>query len=161
MVNLIFPVRAHAGLDPRPGSFSGLMDLYERNYMLLRRLLPAMLPADARQVSQAAGALDLHLHVSERFRYTSELSLTYRFEHGDGQVLLEPDLHVRIYHDARLAEVMVARLRHAPPYRLGAAEEASELYARCRANRFLYKWLCYCTRQGHGFASATGAPHNS
>ena len=38
----------------------------------------------ARQVSQAAGALDLHLHVSERFRYTSELALTYRFEREGG-----------------------------------------------------------------------------
>lgn len=160
-MKLIFPLRAHAGLDPRPGSFASLMDLYERNYMLLRRLLPAMPPASAVCVSRIDGALDLHLRIDERFRYTSELTLTYRFECESGPALLEPDLHVRIYHDARLAEVMVARLRHGPPYCLGAADDASELHARCRANRFLYKWLGYCTRQGHGFASFDAGLPNS
>ena len=125
------------------------------------RLLPAMPPADTVRVSHVAGALDLHLHVSERFRYTSELALTYRFEREGGGAVHEPDLRVRIYHDARLAEVMVARLRRVPPFVLGEAAEASELRARCHANRFLYKWLGYCTRQGHGFGAPDAALHNS
>ncbi|PWV65932.1 DUF1249 domain-containing protein [Plasticicumulans acidivorans] len=138
------------GLDVRPGSFAGLMDSYERNYMQLRRLVPAMPPAATSWVSSAAGALDVHMTVRERFRFTSELDLTYRFIDGGQRCWDEPGLRVRIYHDARQAEVMVARLRHWPVFELETELVEQQLRLRSHVNRFLARWLGYCLYQGHG-----------
>jgi uncharacterized protein YqiB (DUF1249 family) len=121
------------------GTFAGLMDLYERNYISLRRLVPVIPPMGTAQVSQVEGGLAVHLHVVERFRYTTELSLTYYFEREDKPVP-EPNLRMRIYHDARLAELMSAHLRHWPAFE---SEQHTGLHARWHVNRFLYKWLNY------------------
>lgn len=129
------------------GTFAGLMDLYERNYIGLRRLVPR-LPQDRELcASQVASGLDLYLQLLERHRYTSDLRLTYCFCKTEGP-RAEPDLHIRIYHDARQAEVMSAHLRHWPEF---AAEQCTELHNRWRVNRFLWKWLNYCLHQGHRF----------
>ena len=133
------------------GTFAGLMDLYELNYIGLRRLVPKVPEAGVCLVSQVEHALDLYLTIGDRFRYTTELNLTYRFPRGDGRVP-EPDLRVRVYHDARQAEVMAVQLRHLPAF---DASIQSELYARWHANRFLYKWLNYLLHQGHRFEAAT------
>lgn len=139
-----------------PGSFPALMDLYERNYINMRRLLPIMPPAATVRISRTPGGLDLHLRVVERCRYTSELILTYYFGQENGSLIAEPDLRIRVYHDARLAEVMAAHLRH-PGFLatelldLGRTDPIP-LYHRWRINRFLYKWLTYCLRQGHRFS---------
>jgi uncharacterized protein YqiB (DUF1249 family) len=133
------------------------MDLYERNYILMRRLAPELPPGGQGRVSRVVDGLDLHLRVLERHRYTSDLVLTYRFQRlqGPGR---EPNLSIRIYHDARVAEVLAAQLRHWPEFPdppsddLGAARQSmSRLYTRWRVNRFLYKWLGYCLYQGHRF----------
>ncbi len=151
-------LRAH----DTPGNFAALMDLYERNYINLRRLLPIMPPALAARVSRVAGSLDLHLRVLERSRYTSDLTLTYQFRQNDGTSTAEPDLRIRIYHDARMAEVMAAHLRHRATFATGfhprPQADGAHLHARWRTNRFLFKWLAYCLRQGHRF---TGQPTHS
>mgnify|MGYP002377729090 FL=1 len=138
-----------------PGTFPALMDLYECNYINMRRLLPVTPERPIHLVSRISGNLDLHLGFVERFRYTSELSLTYRF-HQAGAVLSEPDLRIRIYHDARLAEVLTAHLRHHPAFDAESLADrpadGKQLHARWKINRFLFKWLNYCLRQGHRFS---------
>jgi uncharacterized protein YqiB (DUF1249 family) len=135
-------------------TFAGLMDLYERNYIGLRRLIPLM-PRDRRPLrSRVPGGLDLHLQLLEWHRYTTDLTLTYLFERSNG-LRAEPDLQIRIYHDARQAEVMSAHLRHWPEF---AAEHCPGLHARWRANRFLWKWLNYCLYQGHCFDVTAPVP---
>ncbi len=154
---------ASSWVHDAPGSFSALMDLYERNYIQIRRLLPVMPPASAVRVSQTPGGLDLHLRIIERCPYTSELILTYQFGRDDGPPIAEPDLRIRVYHDARLAEAMAAHLRHHAALSTdlldtGRADRAS-LYLRWRINRFLYKWLSYCLRQGHRFTDFSCEPN--
>ncbi len=140
-----------AGLRVAPGSFAGLMDLYERNYIGIRRLIPTLPPAGSRLASPVPGGLTLYLDVLERFRYTTELSLTYRFP-KENVTTAEPNLRIRIYHDARLAEVMSAQLRRSPELYLTAASDCRTHLAVCwHINRFLYKWLNYCLHQGHRF----------
>ncbi|MCB1824680.1 MAG: DUF1249 domain-containing protein [Candidatus Competibacteraceae bacterium] len=138
-----------------PGSFAALMDLYERNYINLRRLLPIMPPASTVRISRVVGGLDLHLRILERSRYTSDLTLTYQFRQDHGTVIAEPNLRIRIYHDARMAEVMAARLRHRAAFiadfHPNHQADGTHLHARWRTNRFLFKWLAYCLRQGHRF----------
>lgn len=138
---------SHHCLQELSGTFAGLMDLYERNYISLRRLIPQMPQSGSVLLSRASGGLDLHLEIVECFPYTTEVILTYQFSKQD-QVLAEPNLHIRIYKDAQLAEVMSARLRNWPEFQV---QSGTQLSARWHVNRFLYKWLNYCLYQGHRF----------
>lgn len=137
-----------------PGAFAALMDLYESNYINVRRLAPALPNCPTHLISQIPDGLALHLRLLERTRYTSEISLTYQFNQAD-TLYVEPNLHIRIYHDARLAEVLAAHLRHLPAFDaeslLTHRTDGAQLYRRWKANRFLFKWLHYCLRQGHRF----------
>lgn len=144
-----------------PGTFSALMDLYECNYINMRRLIPVMPKTPVALVSRIPGSLDLYFKLIERFRYTSELSLTYRFIQY-GTAFAEPDLRVRVYHDARLAEVLTAHLRHFPAFDAESLAtqyaDSTQLHSRWKINRFLFKWLNYCLRQGHRFAEPSLQP---
>ena len=127
-----------------PRSFSGLMDLYEHNYIRLRRLAPDLDIADE-MVSISPGHLDLHLTISERCKYTTMLQLTYRFEQPQG-ISCQPDMHIRVYHDARIAEVQDRLDR-----KQRRIVTDNSLEQKWKLNRFLYKWLGYCQFQGHCF----------
>ena len=136
------PVRR--GRDVNARSFAGLMDLYEQNYMRLRNLAPDLEFADE-MISSVPGHQDLYLSVTQRCRYTTMLRLTYRFE-DEGEVLFEPDLHLKVYHDARVIEVQQFTSRTRGPLRV-----AEMIEQKWMMNRFLYKWLGYCSYQGHYF----------
>ena len=126
------------------GTFAGLMDLYEQNYIRLRNMAPDLEVADE-MLSTVPGHQDLFLSVTRRCRYTTMLRLTYQFEE-EGKLLFEPDLHLKVYHDARVVEVQQFLSRTHGPFVI------SELIDRkWRMNRFLYKWLGYCAYQGHYF----------
>src|SRR5262245_12809774 len=90
------------GLAPAR-SFASLMTLYETNYLRLRRLLGDPTSLAARSVSSAAGDLPLHVEVMERAPYTTTLRMTYWFAAGEAPSA-DPDLVIRVYRDARLAE---------------------------------------------------------
>ncbi len=151
--------------SPAPRSFAALMELYEQNYIRLRCLCPGLKDITGEVVSQAPGAHALHLIVTEQTRHTTTLRLTYVMDNGD----LRPDLTLRVYHDALQAEVLSRRCRWQGGL-LHARREPGEsaLLCKWRLNRFLYKWLNYCRRQGHGFggpiagaAGPTSIPQDS
>ncbi len=161
---MILLAPAHAGLlaHNTPGTFAALMDLYERNYINMRRLIPVMPPASAICISRVSGNLDLHLRVVERNRYTSELRLSYQFIQDNGAMTTEPNLLIRVYHDAQLAEVMAAQPRHyaalTADLLLNPRANGVGLRTRWQINRFLFKWLTYCLRQGHCFDESADRP---
>ena len=128
----------------KPRSFSGLMNLYELNYLRLKKLVPDLEIADE-MISLSPGHLDLYLSITERCKYTTMLTLTYRFEQN-GETLCQPDMHLRMYHDARIAEVQdrLDRKHH-------RIYSNQNLQQKWKLNRFLYKWLGYCIYQGHYF----------
>jgi uncharacterized protein YqiB (DUF1249 family) len=135
----------------RPGSFAALMTLYESNYVRLGWLLPDVRSAEPEQSSIVPGDLPLYLTVLERTRYTTTLCMTYYFDE-DGLRIADPDLQVRVYHDARLAEAMACthHHRHAAlrEFDTGPGVELNRRWAR---NVMLNKWLEYCADRGHRF----------
>jgi len=139
-------------LKPRTSDrFASLMELYERNYMLVRLLAPRLREmGDGEHVSRVDGAMPLELSRVEHGRYTSTFNLTYRFSSRHRHAR-EPDLVVRLYHDARTCEVMSGLL----PGETVEPRRTRDLRDGWRLNRFLHRWLGYCLRQGHGFESAT------
>lgn len=130
------------------------MALYESNYRRLQRLLPELDVPFERAESRVPGDRDLRLRVLERCRYTITLHLTYRFELADGW-RDDPDLSVRVYRDAHLAEAIRcdAHSRYAALAGI-ELEEGEVVRAQWQRNLFLNKWLAFCLRQGHGFGLA-------
>ena len=90
----------------RPGSFTGLMTLYESNYIKLRALTGEFDWSGWSTVSTTPRDSDLHAQLIRREPYTTTLKLTYWFEEPGALLVPDPDLIVRIYHDARLAEAV-------------------------------------------------------
>ena len=133
----------------RPGSFTGLMALYESNYLRLQRLIPELNRLDGHYQSRVAGDCDLHVEILERSRYTITLSLTYFFTEDDVRIA-DPDMQIRVYLDGQLAESQgfSGEHRHAEFRRLRRAHR-QELDKRWRRNIILNKWLEFLIDQGH------------
>ena len=136
------PVRQGRFVQAR--SFAGLMEMYEQNYMRLRNIVPDLKVADE-MISTIPGHQDLFLSITRRCKYTTMLRMTYQFEEA-GQLLFEPDLHLKVYHDARVVEVQQLNTRTRGPMYIAEMIEQKWIM-----NRFLYKWLGYCLHQGHYF----------
>lgn len=139
----------------RAGSFVSLMTLYESNYIRLSWLAPHVEQMTGTMTSQVEGDCALRLRVEESTRYTTTFTLTYVFADDAGEHTA-PDLQVRVYHDARLAEVLDC----APAHRHLELESirsqlARNLNDRWRRNVMLNKWLDYCFERGHRFALVT------
>ena len=144
--------------DVVPVDFVSLMDMYEENYIKLRKLIPCLQDIKQSQVSTSPGHLSLHLSIVERSKFTTTLRLSYCFS-DNGESRLEPNLKIRIYHDAGLAEVMSGNLHHGKLVldRL----PADALKEKWQLNRFLNKWLKYCLRQDHGFSIKRAVTSNA
>ncbi len=140
----------------RPGTFTGLMTLYESNYIKLAHLASGLDRAGGSIVSRSPRDSDLHAHVLRREPYTTTLKLTYLFRELDGVVVADPDLILRIYHDARLVEAVSGRERHCHhKLRELSTSAGAELDRRWRINMMLNKWLDYLHDVGHTLAGAT------
>ncbi len=135
----------------RPRSFAGLMTLYESNHARLKQLLGDLHRVPEMAVSASARDLPLYLTVEERCRYTTVMQLTYWFEDGSARSA-DPDLRLRIYHDARLAEA-VSCADHPRHSALQAVwrPARSEMEQRWTLNILLNKWLEFCLDNRHVF----------
>ena len=141
--------------DVAPRGFVSLMDLYEHNYMRLRRLIPDVTVLPESAVSEVPGCLSLFADVIDHTDFTTTLRLTYHF-HDEESVVLEPDITLRIYHDAHQAEVLTGHLKHGRLHYDHIPEET--LAIKWKLNRFLYKWLGFCLHLGHSFTATADRP---
>lgn len=138
----------------KPRRLAHLLDLYDRNFQLLQRLVPELEMPFAQAVSRSQSDMPLHLQVMERDRYTATFKLTYEFADAQG-VRRQPDLWIRVYRDARVVEAL--HCSHRPPW---MAEEGGDPQAgrflsdQWGRNIMLSKWLEYLLEHGHGFSMA-------
>ncbi len=138
----------------RPGSFTGLMVMYESNYLKLQQIGGFVHPREMADVSYSPADSDLHLEVLRREPYTTTLKLTYWFPEADGEMVPDPDLTIRAYHDARLAEAVAVASQHRHhKLRELSMTHAAELDRRWQRNITLNKWLDYLLDLGHGFSA--------
>lgn len=136
-----------------PNSFTGLMDLYETNYMQLKLLFGSIHALPEQQLSCIAGRLPVLVEVRERSAHTTSVFITYLFgTYTESIQETRPDLLVRIYHDALQAEVISHRCRFDDStMRHAALAVDNMLSCRWRMNRFLFKWIRYLRHQGYHF----------
>jgi uncharacterized protein YqiB (DUF1249 family) len=140
----------------RPGSFTGLMTIYESNYIRLLNLgddlRTILTPDNGERISTTSRDCDLYLKLLRQERYTTTANLTYWFEDESDRVA-DPDLVLRVYHDAHLVEAVSGTQEHChPELREFAKAHSSELDRRWRNNIMLNKWLDYLVDMGHGFS---------
>jgi uncharacterized protein YqiB (DUF1249 family) len=144
---------ARSSWRARPRSFVALMSLYESNYLRLAVLVGDLRTIDEPQISRLAGDCDLVLTPLEHCVYTTTLNLTYQLDDAPAQAdpaaARVPDLTIRAYRDARLAEAL--SISGIPFVGLAAERELEHRWAR---NMVLNKWLDYCTECGHRFPGA-------
>lgn len=128
----------------------------EANYLRLCKLV-AQNPGDEIRFMVARGQQQwLHLlKITERSPYTTTLELSRTVVGGGSEWLTMPKLTLRMYHDAKLAEVLAweghKRLRPRYDYPNQSMYQSDEKY---QLNRFLGEWLSLCLEQGQ----ASGLP---
>ncbi len=127
-----------------------LVDLHalcESNYLRLRRVFPDYENTNERTV-RIGDKGSLSLSVSERSRYTTTFHLTHL------SALSTPfggvQLHVRLYHDARMAEVLGfqkhRQLEGRYPYPNQQMYQRDE---KQQQNRYLAELLAFSLAEGH------------
>ncbi|MDH5229995.1 MAG: DUF1249 domain-containing protein [Gammaproteobacteria bacterium] len=79
--------------------------LYEANYLLLQNLLPDFCNTDFAIATDDNSTMQLRVEVVERFKYTMTVSICLS-PIGSHQSFSHAELKVRLYHDARMAEVI-------------------------------------------------------
>lgn len=133
----------------KPRSFAGLMSMYESNYLRLLNLIPELERIDGCYRSRVAGECDLHLEILQRERYTLTMSMTYYFS-NETEIVVDPDMLVRVYFDGQLAEAMSLGKDHRQvQFRRLFRAHGNELGRRWTRNLILNKWLEYLLDQGH------------
>ncbi|GAB2502102.1 DUF1249 domain-containing protein [Arenimonas alkanexedens] len=141
---------------PRLSRFAWLMGLYGENFQRLDRMFKPQLLATGSYLSCVPDGLDLVVDVLHQHAYTVELRLSYRMQDAQtGQP--DPSAYVRLYRDARQAEVTHCYVGRHWEDVLGLRPSVQAMLShRLRMNSFLNKWLDYLDGQGHGPDTLSG-----
>lgn len=144
-------------IDPTPKTrryvpdLKGFMNDCDVNYLRFLQLLPALQDVDhwlfgvesvrEKPLSRVA------LRVIERSRYTTTVTLEQEYDYP--QWLPSPLITVRLYHDARMAEVLAyqrsAKIRQSYDYPNAGMFQRDE---KAQLNAFLGEWLEHCLNAG-------------
>lgn len=127
-------------------NLKGFHSLCDANYVRMLRLLP---DCDTESLCYEFGTCDelqYHIHIVEASRYTTTLVFK---QVGDAMPdWMKPTMKVRMYHDARMAEVLssqnIARLEPSYSYPNNKMHQKNE---KEMVNLFLAEWLVFCLRQ--------------
>ena len=131
-----------------------LRRLAEVNYALLASLAPDLHTLPKSAVSCVENFVDLHLRILERTRYTTALVLTHHFRAGEA-LISAPELWVRVYHDACVAEPIPHMNGSSPAHtRAYTWNKALDNQVKWKLNNFMEKWLRQCLEMGHHFEPA-------
>ena len=136
------------GMFYRPG-LKRLQDMQTEIFRQLQLLIPDDFALYDSFKSKVPGSPLLRLDVLERHPYTHFLRLTYQFK-DQSKEEIAPDAHIRMYQDARLAEVTAFNpeqgfKRSAHPW----YPQFPLMQKSWRQNLALEKWLDYLLHQGH------------
>lgn len=131
---------------------SDLQAVCEVNYARITTLLSDVDVENLTYQLRLSSTLCYQLRLVDAGRYTSTLEVTQQHSHDDR--VKQPDMVVRLYHDARMAEVtqcaQITRFEpryHYPNQRMHHPDEKHML------NRFLGEWLSFCLQQKPRLAS--------
>ncbi|MGB0134286.1 DUF1249 domain-containing protein [Dokdonella sp.] len=141
-----------------PSRFAWLMGMHGENYHRLVRLFaPQRLPAGS-YFSSVDDHLDVRLQVIEHHPYTIDIELTYCLHDPESGGFV-PSARIRMYRDARVAEVLHYHADQRLERALGPLPPARTVFERrVRKSSFLNRWLEYLAEQGHSIGTLQQAP---
>ena len=124
---------------------------YEANFERLAWLAPTLASAHGGLLSHGADGMSLQLTILEHSKYTTTIALTHHLRMDD-TMIRDPFMKIRIYHDARVAEVLSYQCQsQLQIFHPDATLNVPNLHEKCRINRFLSEWLDYCITHGYRF----------
>jgi uncharacterized protein len=136
-----------------PSRFSWLMGMHGENYHRLARLFAPQRLVAGSYVSSVDDHLDVLLDVVEHHRYTIDLVLTYCLRDNETGGLV-PSANIRMYRDARMAEVLHYHADRRLERAIGPLPPARTVFERrVRRSSFLNRWLEYLAEQGHSIGT--------
>ncbi|WP_162047109.1 DUF1249 family protein [Vibrio taketomensis] len=122
-----------------------LMRVYETNYAKLNALLPTQPSVGDVRCYQAA-SMSYQIQVDEVTKYTTLVDIC---QSDDVPIFPLPKMSVRLYHDARVAEVCsseyLSRVKARYDY---PNEKMVQKDEKAQLNRFLGDWLTFCLKHG-------------
>ncbi len=124
---------------------AALMRVYETNYAKLNALLPGQ-PRVGDVRSYQVAKMSYQLEVCEITRYTTVIHVS---QCDEMPVFPLPKMTVRLYHDARVAEVcaseQISRVKARYDYPNTKMMQKDEKF---QLNQFLSDWLTFCLKHG-------------
>lgn len=165
-------------LQPKLGR---LQELQTEIYRQLQLLIPDQVAHYDSFQSRVHGSPLLRMDILERHPFTHFIRLTYQFDRKE-PLEIAPDAHIRVYNDARLAEVTsfdhvqgferpdhdwaqstdrypenpakFSNGTNSHPNLTSSRLQPLQILQRCwRRNQALDKWLSYLLHQGHGLST--------
>ncbi|GGY50615.1 hypothetical protein GCM10011297_24360 [Bacterioplanes sanyensis] len=128
----------------------------ESNYLRLQRLLADAGEGDCRAFVLEPGLSQVQIMIEEEHPYTSMLDVR---QQGGSQWLLPPQMKVRLYHDAGMAEVIRFHNQHRFEGRYTYPNKNMlQPDEKWQINRFLAEWLDHCLRHGLAHSATQFAP---
>ena len=144
--------REQNGLFSRP-RLKRLQELQAEIFRQLQLLIPDQVAHFDSFKSRVPGSPLLRMDILERHPYTQFVRLTYQFEKEPHQEIA-PDAHIRLYNDARLAEVTSFNPQQGFNRLASPWYPQHQLFQRSwRQNKALDKWLGHLLHQGHNVTS--------
>lgn len=120
-----------------------MLAICEANYASMMRLLPDVDTERLEYRFSAGQSLHYRIRIIESARYTSTLEVHQI--NASTPMFLQPAMQVRLYHDARVAEVIksqrVSTFNASYPYPNQRMHQKNE---KQMVNRFLAEWLQFC-----------------
>lgn len=141
------PNSAHIKRKKYVPSLKNFMALCEQNYANLMRLLPAIEPQGFYSSFSVNEHLAYQIEVKEVCKFTTMVECA-QIQNGLPEYL-RPVMQVRLYHDARVAEVThsqnVSRIQGSYDYPNDKMHHQDE---KLMINLFLKEWLGFCISHG-------------
>ncbi|TRX53883.1 DUF1249 domain-containing protein [Thalassomonas sp. M1454] len=134
-------------------SLKGLINSFEINYMLLTRLLADLDEVNQRREFFINEHLSYQLTVKEKSKYTHVIEFRQveinTSQASKAKLLTFPCMLIRIYHDARLAEVIESQhIRQIKPRYDYPNPKMHQPDEKQQNHYFLTQWLQLCLSQG-------------
>ncbi len=134
-------------------NLSTLMQLCETNYALMMRLFLHASTHTEKVGDQYAffisDALSYRIIIKEVTRYTTLVNIKQLSNAASYAEILAPTMMIRLYHDARMAEVNASQhIRYIKPRYDYPNERMRHPDEKQQTNEFLKEWLQLCLQQG-------------
>lgn len=124
--------------------------LRDKNYQLLQQLIPHLAHIQADQMASSnQSSPDLYVLIKEKYRYTTQLILTHKFN----EQVFKPDLKLNIYFDVKTIDTLSVCKNSIPNADHPYLNHCDDFSFKWELNLLTNHWLRYCLKQNYYWLS--------